>query len=513
MVKKVIITPKEEYAYGYIINALAGGLYPNKFHAIREYIQNSFDGIKGQKNLFGEKEELGIKITIKKPSIFIFDNGIGMNRITLNEYRKVGFSKKKVGEFAGFRGIGKLAGISVARKMIVTTSTFGVPESYTLVFDAGAMLKEVNKLKKKRESISLNKLIEKYTQLSSEVEKKESHYTMVELHDIRPDSKILFEVKKLGDYIGRNAPVGFDPNFEYAKEIEEDIKKFVEDYDYVDISVDGQNIYKPYVNELKSQQHILVWNKNKTKLLAYCWYCENKNKGQVKPEDISGLVYRYKNFSVGDTFLPRKTIWNTSPHLAFYFIGEIYICDDEMMPTSQRDDFEQNVARDRFYKEAVVIQKELNSIARESSGVRRAIDFITAGKELVDITKQELDKGEFYLRYMSTEKIAQIVTATDNIKKRERNLPEAEEYTEYRLLAKEVVKQGKKLLGNFEDAEKSGEFLDICEKIELNKQANGVYSVIIRTLKDFFVDEPEQLEKLIKLIHKNLMSFFSKNKK
>ena len=162
--REVVIKPKEDYAYGYIIKALAGGLYPNKFHVIREYIQNAFDAVTNWKNIHND-QNVEIKITIKKPSISIFDNGTGMDRLTLNEYRKVGFSRKKIGESVGFRGIGKLAGISVAKKLIVTTSPSGVEERYTLEFDAEAMLKEVDDLKKHKQNIPLNTLIEKYTNL------------------------------------------------------------------------------------------------------------------------------------------------------------------------------------------------------------------------------------------------------------------------------------------------------------------------------------------------------------
>ena len=143
-----IIKPKDEYAYGHIIKALAGGLYPHKFHVIREYIQNAFDAVVSWKATTNDNN-VSISVSIQKPSIFIYDNGTGMDRHTLNEYRKVGFSKKVIGESVGFRGIGKLAGISVAKKLIVTTSPFGVSEKYTLVFDAEAMLKEIDELKKK----------------------------------------------------------------------------------------------------------------------------------------------------------------------------------------------------------------------------------------------------------------------------------------------------------------------------------------------------------------------------
>jgi len=65
--KDLIVTPKEEYAYGHIIKTLAGGLYPNKFHVIREYIQNAFDAVINWKSLNKDKN-VAITISIQKPS-------------------------------------------------------------------------------------------------------------------------------------------------------------------------------------------------------------------------------------------------------------------------------------------------------------------------------------------------------------------------------------------------------------------------------------------------------------
>ncbi|MBZ9571959.1 ATP-binding protein [Patescibacteria group bacterium] len=507
---KVVIEPKEEFAYGYIIKALAGGLYPNKFHVIREYIQNAFDAVVNWKDTHNGSNVI-VKITVKKPSIFIFDNGTGMNRVTLNEYRKVGYSRKKIGEAVGFRGIGKLAGISVARKLIVTTSPYGVKEKYALEFDAERMLKEIDDLKKRKQNIPLNTLIEKYTNISSDVEKADKHYTFIELHGIKQDSKILFDKNKLKDYISKNTPVPFDPNFVYGKEIEDGIKKLVDDYNCVNIFVDGDNIYKPYIPNLNNPRHIVVWEKNKTKILGYCWYCENKKRGQIKPIDKAGLVYRYKNFAVGDHDLPRRTLWDTSTHLAFYFIGEIYICDKNMLPTAQRDDFEQTSARSRFYNEGVQISKEINRIARASSGIRRALHYVDVGKNLISEVKQDLQKQEHYLKDLGAEKVAQIYNVIKGIKERKKNIPKKNKKN--RILADKVVKQGELLLKKFGGVKRLSREYDITRKINLNAQAKDVYSVAIRTLKDFFIGNQQELEKAIRLFQKNLTTFFSKKNK
>lgn len=511
MAKKTnpLITPKEEYSYGHIINALAGGLYPNKFHVIREYVQNSFDAIVKWKEIHRTRD-LKIEVSIQKPSIFIYDNGTGMNRHTLNEYRKVGFSKKQAGEHAGFRGIGKLAGISVAKKLIVTTSPYGTSEKYMLTFDAEAMLDEINNLKKQRQNISLNSLIKTHTDITSEVAKKSEHYTFVELQEIKDDSKILFKESNLMEYLSRNVPVPFDPNFKQGAAIEEDIKRFVSDYNYANITVNNKNIYKPFVNKLRQYKHIIVWDsKTADKQTAYCWYCENTGKGQIKPIDKSGLVFRYKNFAVGDNHLTRTTIWTTSSHLAFYYIGEIYIIDRRITPTSQRDDFEHNTARDQFYKDVRVISNELNSIARTSSDQRRAKEYVENGFQTVSRIEKDVKQKESYLQDLSTEKISELVSVVKNINKRKKNIPPKDKQTI--TLANNVVRKANKLLGEFEnikDEEIQG--YNIIKKLNLGKQARDVYMIIIRTLKDSLVDKPDVLESIIKKIHQAMCNSLSK---
>lgn len=505
-----IIKSKDEYAYGHIIKALAGGLYPNKFHVIREYIQNAFDAVISWKAA-GNDKEFSITVTIQKPSIFIYDNGTGMDRHTLNEYRKVGFSKKVIGESVGFRGIGKLAGISVAKKLIVTTSPFGVAEKYTLVFDAEAMLKEIDELKKKRANIPLNTLIEKHTKLSSDAEDKDKHYTMVELHDIKADSKkILFDKPKLKDYVSKNAPIPFNPHFTHGKDIEENIKKFVPDYEAVELSIDGEKIYKPFSADIKAPQYISVPDsKNPKRFVAYCWYCENKDKGQIKPIDISGFVYRYKNFAVGDNYLTRTTIWDTSSHLSFYYIGEIYIIDSTIVPTSQRDDFEQSTTRDRFYKDAKVIATNLNVIAHESSDIRRAADYVAKGVETISSIDKDIKNKEPSLKDLGVQKIAKLVNVIENIEKRKKNIPKKDKKT--KLLAERVVKEAKKLLKEVKDVgELEKEEFDIVKKLKLDNQAEQVYSVAVRTFKDYFVDNSDELESLLKAFHQNLVKAFPK---
>jgi hypothetical protein len=78
VVSNVVIKPEEEYAYGFIIEVLTSGLYPDVFHVIREYVQNSFDAIIAWRRIIGDAQAGNMQITIDPPSIFVFDDATGV---------------------------------------------------------------------------------------------------------------------------------------------------------------------------------------------------------------------------------------------------------------------------------------------------------------------------------------------------------------------------------------------------------------------------------------------------
>ena len=201
-----------------------------------------------------------MQITIDPPSIFVFDDATGMDLKKVREYRYVGYSNKSMGTSAGFRGIGKLSGISVAEKLILTTSPYGVAERYKLVFDAKTMLDHILELKQQGQNIPLNELIQKYTTLDTEKENVDQHYTLIELHNIRQKSQLLLDQKELSNYLALNVPVDFDPDFKYRDIVDEWLRAYVKDYDTVPVRVNGTRVYKYYLPNAKPPQREFVWS-------------------------------------------------------------------------------------------------------------------------------------------------------------------------------------------------------------------------------------------------------------
>ena len=507
-----IVLQKEEYSYGFIIEVLTSGLYPNKYHVLREYVQNSYDAIKTWRDQTGNPKYGKIKIKIANPSITIYDDGVGMDWEKINQYRYVGYSEKKTGEGVGFRGIGKLSGISVADKLIVTTSPVGIGKRYQLIFNADAMLAHIMHLKLKGENIPLNDLIKAHTSLNQFEEDPDIHYTMVELYNIKSDSRLLMDEAQVIEYLGMNVPVDFDPGFQYGQIIDKWLREYVSDYDTVQISLDGKSIYKPYISELNYPQKSFVYayddndalasKSDAGEPLAFYWYCEHMTKGQFLDKKKRGMFYRAKNFAVGTNQLPRITLWNTTPERAYYFWGEIHICDPEMIPSSDRENFEQNDARERFYQYGVQISKTLNTLAGGSSAKRNAKEFIERAEDLIHTIQDEAQEGKIPTE-IKFSKMFSIRNAVIDVEKRLKDAPK-----DYQIRGREIIAFGNTLIKNLEkesfQSDDSKMVYDIREELNLGSEASKVYEIIIQCIEEELRDNPDLFERLIKKIHTTL---------
>lgn len=502
--EEVIFRRDEEHAYGYILEVLTHGLYPEKSHVVREYIQNGYDAILELRRKRSQPDEGKIEIRVETPSIFIYDNGVGMDRTRINEYRYVGHSRKLTHQSVGFRGIGKLSGISVADQVIVTTSPLGYPERHRLIFNARSMLAKVEQLKAYGENISLNDLILEHTSLESEEEEENAHYTLVELHNIRRDSYDLLDTNKLCEYLCLTAPIDFHPDFPYGAQIDEDIRRYVQDYDTVPLYVNGERIFKPFLSNAKSYGKLFVYpdnDNNTNKPLAFCWYCENAEKGQFSDKKKRGFLYRVKNFAVGDNQLPRVTLWNASPERSFYFFGEIHVCDPGIVPSADRSNFEHNIERDRLYQQgANYISKSLNTMAGDSSDERRAREFILEAESTVRQIGQLAD-GKQIPEELRLPKTIALNTAVENVEKRLKNA--SEDWIER---GQSVIQYGKVLIDTLNPTTNSNQYppatYSIKNELKFNAQATWVYEQVIEVLRSEL--DSKEFERIILAIHDKL---------
>ncbi|VFN04077.1 MAG: molecular chaperone HtpG [Candidatus Kentron sp. G] len=100
----------------FVLETLTTGMYRNPLDTLREYVQNAFDSIRTAERQCVIKTDAGrIHVTIseKNRTLSIRDNGIGVPAADVAaRLVNIGMSAKNLETDAGFRGIGRLAGIA-----------------------------------------------------------------------------------------------------------------------------------------------------------------------------------------------------------------------------------------------------------------------------------------------------------------------------------------------------------------------------------------------------------------
>jgi len=523
----------EEYVYGHVLEALSGGLYPYKLDVIREYLQNSYDAIREHiRKADNENErkkrltESRIIVTIKGGSLFIHDNATGMDFQTLNEYRKIGFSRKPFGEYAGWRGIGKAAGLAVAEKLIVTTCQ-GKGLTYQLTFEASEMVKEVHELRAEGKNIPFNELIEKHSNIKT-IEDGEEAFTTVELYKVKSDAHELLNKNRLISHLSMIAPVPFKPDFEYSEEIQKQLESAIEDFAPISLYVEEEKIFKPYMHEwqgmeddeavrIDDPQFIPIYDEEKENLIAFCWYCMHSDRGQIRtgidtagePLPVGGLVYRLDDIKIGDAYLTRRTLWRTTPERSLWALGEIHILDERVEPTSDRNDFIDNHARYMLYEQCREIANEISRRAGKLSEESRAEEKI---KE-ADIRIKEISSEVASKQVPKPVVPAYIYEATALRKEAENRKPKTPE-EELKGIADNVIRTADEVVKQLTESLSTPDtdtrvYTDIVEDLQIGEEGQLVYEAIIGTLRDYFANEPRIFEDLVRKIGKAIREVFS----
>lgn len=519
----------EQYVYGHVLEALTGGLYPNKLDVLREYVQNAYDAIREYRLLGENPNECSIRIYTRAGSVLIYDNATGMDLNTLQEYRKLGFSKKPLGQYAGWRGIGKAAGLAVAEKLIVTTHPLGRQEAHQLEFRAAEMLKVVREFRSKGENIPLNQLIQQYSNIESCEESKKKHYTTVELCKINPDSKELLDEHRLIAHLSQISPVPFCPDFQFAKKITRNLAQHIEDYLPVKMFVNGEQIYKPYRNtwgprddrmEVEEPEFLPVYDQED--LVAYCWYCMNAGKGQINRPvvvarqlvDISGLVYRIDDIRIGDAQLVRRTAWTASPERAFYAMGEIHILDPRIEPTSDRNDLQDNFARLQLYNRCNnIIAGEINRKAGRHSAELRAEEKISQDYDIIGDLQRRMKRGRVQ-KELVPHVIYKATLVKEDVQKRKRyavNTQTIKKAERIVRIADGILRKMVPLTSpDVSEQDLAKTVLDFPREMNLSNETTAVYNSVMRVLRDFFLNDPDIYEELVQRIQQDLRRAFTK---
>lgn len=396
----------------YTLESLTTGMYIDPFIIYREYIQNSTDSIdeavkKGFINY--DQSKIQIDVDNKENRIIIEDNGIGIS--SSNSYKvltDIGNSTKKISNNRGFRGIGRLGGLSYCKRLVFETSYPGESEKSIVIFDA-VKLSELL-VPGKYEEYSMTDVINEATSFNKKKECSEKHYFKVTLEGVIERFK-LTHLERVEEYLIQVAPIPFDlKKFKHGGKLNNRLNELNINEVFYNIYLgktenEFKQIFKPYktrfladmnkkiIDEIKDIDIKEIRNDYEGKIIALVWYGKCNLLGTVLDNRVKGFRMRKSGILVSDRFLLNKLF--KEERFNGWIQGEIIVLDENIIPNARRDDFEKNDAYLYLLEQLKDITKEISNEIREESR-KRTNQKLGKNKNIVikdqqkDISKMDL---------------------------------------------------------------------------------------------------------------------------
>lgn len=412
----------------FLLESITTGMYGERKNAIREYVQNSFDGIQSAVERRVLRKGAG-KITVTmdeaKDSLIIHDNGIGLPKaVAVGTLVAVGASRKERGQQAGFRGIGRLAGIAFSRILQFRTKAAGEDVETLVWFDCDALRRGMLESGRKP-AVDLITDCTTYDQPRSA--DRDAHFFEVSLLGLRNAPVEAIDPIQLEIFLSQVAPVDFHPDFSKftdqifadaeeleIPEIEDDDGEEEEAPDWSVLEDDADSmfmrvpipsvrvvirvgekgaeraVYKPYRPKMGLDDTQSDVQLTKVSLVYgasgswWGWIGHKTKPGRFQNVAAMGLRFRLKNIQIDGSEL--ITLVPTSNEVrgpfgswSNWFVGEIHVDPRAVVPNARRDNFEEDARWLHIREEISEVCQDLTREARAVSKAHQtSIETLTA---------------------------------------------------------------------------------------------------------------------------------------
>ncbi len=512
----------EPVAGKFLLEILTRGMYSNPMHVYREYIQNSSDSIDKAIEagiLQSADAEIHISIDEKGRSIIIRDNGLGIPlNITRIKLMNVGVSDKDGITERGFRGIGRLGGLAYAEKVQFVTSAIGDSTRTIMTCDCIRMQQLLQK--SNNETSDIMETFKAISAFEEQPEDSNEHYFEVRLLGVPQESGLLDEDDVIR-YLSETAPIDFDSQqFPQARKIRDHFseKGFPITCYKILRGARKKPIYKLYSRSLstgkqgrtKAKDYVrdvefIYKEASDGKPLYIGWLAITDFSGAISDESVQGIRFRKGNILVGSGTTFANFFPSEGHNANRMFAGEIHVLHDELVPNSQRDDFEPSTAYNEMRKSlsewaGMINRKYRRGTSEATSALRNLTKLNEEQKEL----EGKIDSGAI----TSDEKREQIAERLEKIartrEKEEKTVRKAMERGTFDDERKETVE---KALSQTEAATKKVTALNTkivnagyATKNDLpssySRDERKLYQRIISIIDSYFASEPQTAEAL-----------------
>ncbi len=382
----------EPFFGGFILETLTVGMYGEARNAIREYIQNGFDSVQAAVNGKAKILKTGeglieIEMPTDRRSLVIRDNGAGLSaKSAATILTRVGASGKHHRTDAGFRGIGRLAGIVFSNTVTFTTKAKGEREQTTVVFDGKAMRAAMAPGKGSTKSAQdlLKDTVKAYKTPHREQNK---HFFEVRLEGFTDAPDECRSPKELYDFVSQVAPVPYPSDFPYPAELRAAASKSQIDVEEVRVTLrDGggkpRDVTKRYGSEYAFESGTVTLSACDVHVSPtgrwWAWVGKKEESGAYTDEKVSGLRVRVRNIQIDGTEIVRSIFRDhakSNARFQDYFLGEIFVAPGTLVPNARRDGFEEDALWRKVRAEIATLVKSLGVEAHAvSKKGQRSVD-------------------------------------------------------------------------------------------------------------------------------------------
>jgi len=338
----------------FVLETLTLGMYGEPRHTLREYVQNSFDSIGAAQRTRFLQERGRVNISFGADEISILDNGLGVPAAQAwKTLTSVGASKKDRQRDAGFRGIGRLAGMAYCDELIFRTTFPGETGITRVVFDCVKLLKAMSP--DEGGDVELATLLGTAIKMSTEeaAARDEDHFFEVVLKGLAKAPDALTNAEKVRAYLSETVPVDFAEGWVHKESIESEYRSyFGTSLETIDVFVangsETQRVLKPYSDEYSHAKGKMMLRKidyfpgddNR----YWGWVGRLSESAAVTDWETRGLRVRVRNIQVDGTEIFEKLFTEVKPsygRFSSYYVGEIHIDPDRVIPNARRDGFEE----------------------------------------------------------------------------------------------------------------------------------------------------------------------------
>ena len=480
----------------FTLESLTTGMYSEPESCYREYIQNAVDSLDSAIHQgLNTIDDCRIEIIVdsQNNTISVKDNGTGIsNSIAAKTLLDIGNSTKSHTTNRGFRGIGRLGGLSYCKKLSFCTTASGENIKTIITFNC-EKLKELL-VPGKNTDKDLKDVIDAVTEVNVLPKQSSLHYFIVKMDGV-DDISSLLDVDIVRDYITQTAPLPFKERFFWGKQIKEELhSKGVNIAEYpVFLGTSFENleqIFKPYKLSLNVSARSDVTkdeifglsffdiNSANGDLIASGWYADTGFLGTLADDRVSGIRVRQGNIQIGSS----KTLAQYFKESRFngWALGELYIVSDSLIPNARRDDFEKNEVFSVF-----------ESGIRATVGSEISDKIRAASKARNNPSQKTINKAE-----KTIAKVQEILTTGFN------SSFEKEQVTNDIALAKKEIHTIPKA-SNPEILERKAELIEKLSSLATDVEESSNYKAKKDITSDFSKAEKKIIQAILEVLSKN----------